>query len=301
MIIRARVPELTLGRRGARSGRGRRGSLMPYQGGDRQRLLRREACADMDRMAGLDAKVARAREVIPVLQGEIDDYYASNPIVLRLEHREEPKRMEAVVESVRQPPPRLGVLMGEFAHNLRSTFDHLVWQLALTQTSTPHDRLQFPILDNRPSEADWRSMAGDRLQQVPPEAVQRIGDLQPFHSVHPEINALAIVRELSNEDKHRVILQPVSVSKQPDESNVVLDAHDVEVITVEVMVGAPPEPGATLVRVPYTIVGDAPRLNLHVAFPAEVHFGRIGFRALAMHSVTAQIAGLVRGFEPMLA
>jgi hypothetical protein len=255
----------------------------------------------MDAMAGLHAKLDRARELIPILQGEIDDYYASNPVVLRLQHREDPKRMEAVAESVRQPPLRLGVLMGDFTHNLRSTLDQLVWQLALTRTATPHDKLQFPILDEEPTEAGWRSTVGDKLQKVPPDAVQRIWDLQPFHSEHPEISALRILRELHNEDKHRVILQPVSVPKDPGESNVHLDSKDVEVTTCEVMVGAPLEPGATVVRVPYTIVGDAPRLNLDVAFPAEVHFGQIGFRALAMQSVAERIAGVVHGFEPFFA
>jgi hypothetical protein len=254
----------------------------------------------MDAMAGLDAKLDRARELIPVLQGEIDEYYASDPVRLRVEHREDPKRMEAVVESVRQPPLRLGVLMGDFAHNLRSTLDHLVWQLALTQTDTPHDKLQFPILDNEPSEADWRSMVGDRLQRVPPEAVRRIWDLQPFTSERPESSALALVRELSNEDKHRVILQPVSVSKEPSESNVKIESNDVEIERIEIMFGAPPEPEATVVRVIYAIVGDDSRINLHVAFPAEVHFSRIGFRALSMPAVAEAIAGLVRGFEPFL-
>jgi hypothetical protein len=254
----------------------------------------------MDAMAGLDAKLARARELIPLLQSEIDDYYASDPVRLRLEHREDPKRMEAVVESVHQPPLRLGVLMGEFVHNLRSTLDHLAWQLALTKTRTPHDKLQFPILDRKPSEAAWRSRVGDQLRCVPPEAVQQIWDLQPFHSERPETNALAIVRELSNEDKHRVILQPVSASKRPDESHVHLDANDVEVTAYEILFGVPPEPGATIVRVPYVIVGDSPRIHLHVSFPAEVAFGKNGFRALAMPSVADKIAGVVRGFEPFL-
>ena len=228
-------------------------------------------------MAGLDAKLDRARELIPLLQREIDQYYASDPIRLRLEHHEGPKRMEAVVESVRQPPLRLGVLMGDFVHNLRSALDHLVWQLALTQTDTPHDRLQFPVLDEAPPEAGWRSMVGDRLQRVPPEAVQRIWDLQPFHSEQPEIHALAIVQALSNEDKHRVILQPVSVSKEPDESNdCEVDTNDVEILGIEIMFGAPPETGATVARVPYVIVGGDPRVNLHVGFPPRSTSGGSG-------------------------
>ena len=104
-------------------------------------------------------------------------------------------------------------------------------------------------------------MVGDRLQRVPSEVVQRIWDLQPFHSEQPDINALAIAHVLSNEDKHRVILQPVSVSKEPVDSNVEIDTNDVEILGVEIMFGAPPEPGATVVMVPYVIVGDGARVG----------------------------------------
>jgi hypothetical protein len=111
----------------------------------------------MDAMVTLYAKLDRARELLPLLRTEIDDYYASDPIHLRLQHFEGPNRLEAVIESVHQPPLRLGVLMGDIVHNIRCALDHLVWQLALTRTPTPHSKPQFPILDNEPTQSAWRS------------------------------------------------------------------------------------------------------------------------------------------------
>ena len=108
--------------------------------------------------------------------------------------------MELRVVSVAPPPLRLGVLVGEFAHNLRSALDQLVWSLALARVEEPSDRLQFPIYDTPPN--DWRSVAGDRLRDVPAEAQEDIWRVQPCNGDRPESNALTVVRKLSNTDKH---------------------------------------------------------------------------------------------------
>lgn len=203
------------------------------------------------------------------------------------------------MESVRQPPLQLGVLMGDFVHNLRSTLDQLVWQLALTQTDAPHDSSS-----SRSSTRDPLRLAGGAWSATGFSASHRRrcseSGISSHYSEQPCINALAIVHALSSEDKHRVILQPASVSKEPDDSNVEIDTNDVDILGVEIMFGAPPEPGATVKRVPYVIVGDGARVNLDVACPAEVYFGRIRFPALAMTDVAERIAGLVREFEPPL-
>jgi hypothetical protein len=41
-------------------------------------------------------------------------------------------------------PLRLGVIVGDFLHNLRCVLDHLVWQLVLSNGQTPSVRNQFP-------------------------------------------------------------------------------------------------------------------------------------------------------------
>ena len=51
---------------------------------------------------------------------------------------------------------------------------------------------------------------------------------------------------------------------------------------------------------PDALLAPGARVNLDVACPAEVYFGRIRFPALAMTDVAERIAGLVREFEPPL-
>src|SRR4051812_15728053 len=111
------------------------------------------------------AKLDRAGELVTLIHSELAAYYASEPFTHRTERHDDPPRIELWVEPVEPPPLRLGVLMGEFIHNLRSALDHLVWQLALTTTDSPSDRLQFSIYTTEPN--DWASIRGDRLKAVP--------------------------------------------------------------------------------------------------------------------------------------
>jgi hypothetical protein len=41
------------------------------------------------------------------------------------------------------------VLAGEALHHLRSSLDHAIWAAALRNTSSPADRIQFPIYEKK--------------------------------------------------------------------------------------------------------------------------------------------------------
>jgi hypothetical protein len=105
---------------------------------------------------------------------------------------------------VEPPPEDWGTRVGEFAHNLRSALDNLVWQLALLGGGTPDKSTQFPIFED---EVEWNS--GKRRSQtraLRPHYVARLKPAQPFHlgeniALHP----LAILTHLNNLDKHRAV------------------------------------------------------------------------------------------------
>jgi hypothetical protein len=70
-----------------------------------------------------------------------------------------------------EPPIYLGVVVGDFLHNLRCTLDHLVWQLVLLNGAEPSYRNYFPIV-NTPEA--FASAAGHGLRGVAPEHQERI-------------------------------------------------------------------------------------------------------------------------------
>lgn len=161
----------------------------------------------------LHAKVDRADELRAVIEHEINAYLLGGPFQLRDQVVPDPPRFEVFVESVTPPPPRLGVLVGDFVHNLRSVLNHLVWQLALTQVAEPSRDVQFPIRTKRGGRA---SVVETQLRDVPAEAVAVIERMQPYHAENPAGHPLAELRKLSNEDRHEVIPEAMSVPVEPN-------------------------------------------------------------------------------------
>ncbi len=118
-----------------------------------------------------------------------------------------------------------GVYIGEIAHNLHSTLDGLVYQLALITTKSPARNTQFPIfLVGRPKDrnrfhhcfegvrtkggkvqiltADGRAM----IRQLRPEHQAMIEQLQPYKRGRGgRKNPLYLLKEINNADKHRLI------------------------------------------------------------------------------------------------
>jgi hypothetical protein len=133
----------------------------------------------------------------------------------------DPKTSHHIVfrTSVReQPPLEWGPIIGDVAHNWRSTLDHIAWQLVKVRgngrTST---RTQFPIFDedpfipSKPSDPrkvkERRQRALDRfngqvsgMRQADVALIKR---LQPYNRRKgPKGHPLSILARLSNWDKH---------------------------------------------------------------------------------------------------
>lgn len=100
-------------------------------------------------------------------------------------------------------------IIGDVVHNLRSSLDHLAWQLVEANGGTPSDKpgeqTAFPIRDVRRKEL--RIHGG-----VDPRALKVIEDLQPYN-VHPESPTdadLWHLHRLDIVDKHHgLLLAPV--------------------------------------------------------------------------------------------
>jgi hypothetical protein len=102
-------------------------------------------------LEGVKLKIARAAEPLEVLRTECSAYLDSNPY--EVVGHDQPEGYTLLSFKVhRYPPLRLSVLLGDFLHNLRSSLDHLAWQLVLANGGTPKSGpggTQFPILEKR--------------------------------------------------------------------------------------------------------------------------------------------------------
>ena len=112
---------------------------------------------------------------------------------------------------------RTSVIVGEIVHDLRSTLDHLTWQLACHNTNEnplyPRT-VQFPIED-RPADFTKRCEEKGWIGEVAPAHQAVIKRYQPVPGLNPPsqqfwaryVHELALLRDLSNADKHRVLIE----------------------------------------------------------------------------------------------
>jgi hypothetical protein len=112
----------------------------------------------------------------------------------------------------REPPPILGIIIGEIVHNLRSALDQLACLVPLVPGAKRPQRASFPIFDRadpdpaKPKLSAFRRDYKGRIGNIVPEAYGIIESVQPYHSTgeapwHP----LALLEDLWNWDKHNAI------------------------------------------------------------------------------------------------
>lgn len=166
----------------------------------------------------VDAKIHRARHQLRRLKTDISHLRAE---LASLIIREDDADRELWVYrgGDAKLPAEWSVRVGEFAHNLRSALDHMVWQLAAAHgkctgrhgsgSQCPGRHNRFPIH----SPLDSRSFA-KQLCGVNPETTKYIESLQPFPQLLDVDPAqcdlislgLAALGDICNRDKHRRLL-----------------------------------------------------------------------------------------------
>ena len=99
------------------------------------------------RLAGAVEKFNRAKEQFDQLIEEMDAFFNADPQPHFSIGEFDAEAWEWVERfQIREEPPlRLGVILGDCVHNLRSCLDHIAWQVTLLDGGTPNDETQFPI------------------------------------------------------------------------------------------------------------------------------------------------------------
>lgn len=138
---------------------------------------------------------------------------AANFVVAEEEVQSDPRGAKIIFRpgNLTRPQPYLGVIVGDYIHNLRSALDHLAWEMAKCGTEgfrTQGKRattIQFPIETVGSSTTSRRTFSSEAHKRLPGiTADQRafVDSYQPYHRGNWQLKSLA---RLSNHDKHRVI------------------------------------------------------------------------------------------------
>jgi hypothetical protein len=104
------------------------------------------------------------------------------------------------------PPPQLPLLVSDVLCSLRPSLDYLVYALAILDSGSPQVGTQFPICDTPENFANQKN----RLTGLSNAHQAAIEGLQPYPG-RQNVRWLAILRDLSNPDKHRHLHTTVSI------------------------------------------------------------------------------------------
>jgi len=98
-------------------------------------------------------------------------------------------------------PADFSTIVGDALQNLRSSLDHLVWQLVLANGSTPKIRVTgFPICE---SIQKYKAESPAKVKGMAQGAIDMISNLRPYYGGHQHLWGL---HALNNADKHRLLL-----------------------------------------------------------------------------------------------
>jgi hypothetical protein len=224
-------------------------------------------------MQGARAKLARAWDHLDTLDIETTAFVENNPVAIVSEYDAEAQRFTFRMSQPSRPHwRRWGVIIGDVLHEASSALDYVAWQLALRKRLKPDRRTAFPVCLKA---GDWESKTTKAmLQHIRPEDRQWIKTRQPYpapQGERPETHAHAMLRKLSNMDKHQVLhtafLLPMDVDARP---SVIRDIG--RVIDMEFFINAPVEDGAEFANASVVLSGPNPYMKVDAHLSIYVGF-----------------------------
>ena len=126
-------------------------------------------------LEGVRTKINRARATLTKLKGSIESHCADE--ARRLETAIRKRDLLAMDRDEPETLYEYSVVVGEVAHNLRSSLDHLVWQLVIANGGSSDHRNAFPIISR---ESDYRKWSESKLRGLTDGQCQTIKEFQPF-------------------------------------------------------------------------------------------------------------------------
>jgi hypothetical protein len=168
----------------------------------------------MHPLDGIRIKFIRACNHLKALDDAVQRFNETDTCTVIPELNEQTGKCTLRVKILKSPPIEWAVIIGEIAYDLRSCLDHMAWQLALKQVTTPFNKTEFPIfitdtLYNRDGLRKIRDLSDSHRAFI-----ER---LQPYHARNPHEHPLWLLHELNNTDKHRLLpLSNVAVYYGPD-------------------------------------------------------------------------------------
>ena len=163
---------------------------------------------------GCWAKIERAEYHIKDLTKEIHKFISQLENTSKLDHLhldQRPAQRDYTLTLTIDPPLILGILAGEILYQLRSSLDHIVYQLLILNgvSGKALEKSEFPICED---STRYENKGYSKIQNLTPYMLRVIEMIQPYNDLrgcaikdHP----LVVLHSMNNIDKHRIMLTPI--------------------------------------------------------------------------------------------
>src|SRR6266851_4415181 len=193
----------------------------------------------MGRIDGIRLKIARAQKHILDLEKELTVFLSSDPYEFRRDFEHNIHTAFRLIRST-PIPPSFALITGDAIQNLRTTLDHLVWQLVEVEVGKPAKpkRISFPIYGSL-EEYETGFPEKMKAMKLGPTTVAALAALKPYRGGN---DTLWLISELNNIDKHRLL---VTVAAYLDKLLVQVDPFAIQELAPEIpaeLLGGPDQP-----------------------------------------------------------
>ncbi len=253
-------------------------------------------------MSDWQLKLRRAQAHFDSLRESIEGFVNSDLYSIEVTEAEpggeENTWVSRLLLRIREQPPAddWALMIGDIVHNTRSALDIMAYQHA----SDPDRQTAFPI---HVTEPDFKGTGLSKMQKLPKKYRTLIEREQPYNQWKddPPSDPLAILADLDNTSKHRVI--PTVVSWFGPDALSVARLEDVGEVRLALTGLHPPEDGAQLGLIIFVKTGPNPKVQMDARKTVDVMFGEGAKRAVekpvyeTLVAIGTRISALISDFE----
>jgi hypothetical protein len=256
-------------------------------------------------LAGVWAKIERADEHAQLLEREVRCFFDRDvqPVTASVGYFDPESGWHVVYGIVNEhPPPRLGVILGDLVHNVRSALDHLVWQLVLWNGETPKRGSAGSTFPFAMTKSAWKATKKRSLLGVSEKHRAILQQAQPYKGGNgPENTITAALRDLSNVDKHQVVHTTLATIRDPGagphRASFRVVEGDAQIVQEQVRYGEGFEHGTPLMRARTEPANSGVKVEVDGTIPFDVAFGKRRARWESIKKLPQIVRLLVREFE----
>jgi hypothetical protein len=242
----------------------------------------------MSRLVGINAKIGRAKKHVQDFEAAIHALL-DDPSFYEIEAKDKPGTgyVGLYFKNIKPVPEAISLIAGDAIHNLRSSLDHLIWQLVEANNCTPLSRNEYPIFDTfqKTSKKDTAEQLARKIEGVSPHAQQIIKATQPYLTGDLTLWHL---QQLDIMDKHKLILTVNHVASA-------WGLKDEKIWLGDIVFGYDPKPGDHLFNMPPDTYA-AHKDNIELGF--DITFGEPTI--IAGQPVLETLKGMVEFVEDVL-